>query len=312
METEKAVRAHYAPNQGHPQNLEQYRSAMTSRTKCSCLGDGWILRDGKVFRCPCSIDRRLAVRLPEKYRGARLADFNASIRQFIESWLVRPTSGLFIFGAVGTGKTHLAAAMFQALLQVQADVTFERAAQFFAALQESYRANTSTETIVEELERPRFLILDDIGSGALSDHERRFTLEVIERRVNRNRPAILTSNWNRQEIGEKMDARISSRLALFTELELSGVDLREVHGDKPVNIKNELRPAREELVEEPITETQRRELEEIGTSLKQRLGLLVPDKNGKMQTFDERIAELRRQAQIIRAKYRGNEQIASD
>jgi hypothetical protein len=267
------------------------------------VGDGWILRDGKLHRCPCSIDRRLAARLPEKYRGARLEDFNASIRKFIQPWLVRPTAGLFIFGAVGTGKTHLTAALFRALLGMQAEVTFERAAQFFAALQESYRANTSTEMIVEDLERPRFLILDDIGSGALSDHERRFTLEVIERRVNRNRPTILTSNLSRQEIGEKMDARISSRLALFTELELSGVDLREVHGDKPVDINNESRPAREKSAEQPITETQRHELEEISNSLKQQLGLLVPGKNGAMQTSDERITELHRQAQIIRAKY---------
>jgi DNA replication protein DnaC len=150
---------------------------------------------------------------------------------------VRPTAGFFIYGPVGTGKTYLAAAIFRALLEAQAEVNFVRAPQFFAALQESYRSNNSTEMIVEDLERPRFLILDDIGSGALSDHERRFTLELVDRRVNRNRPTILTSNWTRQEIGEKMDARISSRLALFTELELSGVDLREVHGDKPVDTK---------------------------------------------------------------------------
>jgi hypothetical protein len=99
---------------------------------------------------------------------------------------------------------------------------------------------------------------------------------------------------------------------LFTELKLSGVDLREVHGDQPVDVKDESCPAREESAEEPITKTQRRELEEISNSLKQRLGLLVPDKNGAMQTSDERIAELHLQAQITRAKYGGNEQTVSD
>ena len=167
---------------------------------------------------PCSIERKLVACVPEKYRIARLKDFNGAIRQFIRSWVQKPTAGLFIFGCVGTGKTHLAAAILRGLLEAQAGVDFRRCAQFFASLQESYRANTSSEEIVGDLENPQFLILDDVGSGALSDHERRFTLELIERRINQNRPTILTSNWSRQEIGEKMDARISSRLALFTEL----------------------------------------------------------------------------------------------
>jgi hypothetical protein len=276
---------------------------MSSRTKCGCSGDGWILRDGKVYKCDCSIERRLAACLPEKYRPARLKDFNNSIRSFVKSWLARPTAGLFIFGSVGTGKTYLTAAILRALLKAQADVTFQRAAQFFADLQESYRANTSSEAIVEGLERPLFLILDDVGSGALSDHERRFTLELIERRINRNRPTILTSNWSRQEIGEKMDARISSRLALFTELELSGADLREVHGDKPIESEKESRPVREDAAEEPMTEAERREFAEMSDSLKGRLGLLLHDKNGNTQTPEERVAELQRQKQIILERF---------
>jgi DNA replication protein DnaC len=198
------------------------------------MGDGWLLLDDKAHRCPCSIERKLVACVPEKYRIARLKDFNGAIRQFIRSWVQKPTAGLLIFGRVGTGKTHLAAAILRGLLEAQARVDFRRCAQFFADLQESYRANTSSEAIVGDLENSQFLILDDVGSGALSDHERRFTLELIERRINQNRPTILTSNWSRQEIGEKLDARISSRLALFTELELSGADLREVRGDRPL------------------------------------------------------------------------------
>lgn len=244
METEKTARARSDPSPGEQNQQQQFSAtAIPSRSECACSGDGWIVRDGKAFRCPCSIDRRLAAHFTAAYRAARLTNFRCSIRNFMYSWLSRPTAGLFIFGPVGTGKTFLAAALLRALLEAdwhgrqirQTDIAFCRAAQYIADLQESYRTNTSTDAIVENLVRPKFLIVDDIGSGALSDHERRFTLELIERRIHRNRPTILTSNWSREEIGDKMDARISSRLALFTELKLAGDDLRELHGDVPID-----------------------------------------------------------------------------
>ena len=60
----------------------------------------------------------------------------------------------------------------------------------------------------------------------MSDAERRFTLEILDRRANRLKPTVITSNWSLQEIGEKMDDRIISRLSGFTRLELSGNDRR--------------------------------------------------------------------------------------
>ena len=63
------------------------------------------------------------------------------------------------------------------------------------------------------VERMRFLVLDDLGAGSLSDCERRYTLELIDTRLNKLRPTIVTSNWNLQEIAERMDDRIASRLA---------------------------------------------------------------------------------------------------
>ena len=207
-----------------------------------------------------------------EYRTARLTNFASPIRDFMDSWLRRPTAGLFIFGPVGTGKTFLAAALLRWLLEAQKDVVFCRAAQFFADLQESYRVNTSTDAIVENLERPKFLIVDDVGSGALSDHERRFTLELIERRINRNRPTILTTNWSREEIGEKMDARISSRLALFTELKLAGDDLREIHGDMPIDAAyGEPLEKASEAEYSPVSEEERETALEFSKALKVQL-----------------------------------------
>ena len=76
------------------------------------------------------------------------------------------------------------------------------------------------------VERVRFLVFDDLGAGSLSDCERRYTLELLDTRQNKLRPTVVTSNWDLQEIAERMDDRVASRLAGFAALELSGKDKR--------------------------------------------------------------------------------------
>ena len=70
------------------------------------------------------------------------------------------------------------------------------------------------------------LVLDDLGAGSLSDHERRCTLELLERRLNAMRPTVVTTNWTIEQIGKLMDERIASRLSAFAVISFIGKDLR--------------------------------------------------------------------------------------
>jgi DNA replication protein DnaC len=172
------------------------------------------------------IERRIAADLPERFRKARLGDFPKETGRLASRWLAKPTDGLFIAGLVGAGKTHLAAAILRDRAERRIGVIFRRCADFFRDLRETYRANCSEETVLEPLDRVCFLILDDLGAGSLSDHERRFALELLDRRLNAIRPTIVTSNWNLEQIAERMDDRIASRLSSFTAIELAGEDRR--------------------------------------------------------------------------------------
>ena len=71
-----------------------------------------------------------------------------------------------------------------------------------------------------------FLLLDDLGSGSLSDHERRNTLEILDQRLNRRLPTVVTTNLELDAIARLMDDRIASRLAGFSYFQLSGPDRR--------------------------------------------------------------------------------------
>jgi DNA replication protein DnaC len=80
--------------------------------------------------------------------------------------------------------------------------------------------------VLTRLTDAEFLVLDDVGAGSLSDHERRSTLHLLDRRINHLRPTIITSNLTVDEIGRAMDERIASRLNSFTAVALTGRDRR--------------------------------------------------------------------------------------
>src|SRR5262249_58728642 len=90
----------------------------------------------------------------------------------------------------------------------------------------SYGWDTSEEAALRDYLQPGILILDDLGAGSLSDHERRYTLEVLDRRINHLRPTVVTSNLSLKQISEHMDERIGSRLWSFQLIPFEGPDKR--------------------------------------------------------------------------------------
>lgn len=204
-------------------------SPTSSSIECGkCLDAGTIARDGKRFDCECRIEKRIRYQLPVRYQQARLKDFSAGIVREVTAWLEKPTDGLFLAGGVGTGKTHLAAAIVRHEIERgKRQVYFRPASVLFQAIRDSYKDEGRTEaSILADYTDARLLVLDDLGAGNLSDHERRYTLEVLDRRLNNMRPTIVTSNWTLKDIAEKLDERVASRLSGFKVIAFKGEDKR--------------------------------------------------------------------------------------
>jgi DNA replication protein DnaC len=134
-------------------------------------------------------------------------------------------------GPTGTGKTHMAAAIVRQRLAAARPVLFKRASDFFFAVRKSFsQPNTSEEDVIREYAEHPMLILDDLGSGSLSDHERRCTLRLLDIRLDDLRPTVVTTNRTIEQIRERMDERIASRLSEFIVLAFVGIDRRGIRG----------------------------------------------------------------------------------
>ncbi len=185
-----------------------------------------------MHECECVSAKRIITRLPGKMRKARMTDIDDDLRGAVLDWLAKPNDGLLITGDAGRGKTYLAAAIVRMLILIRnhfkppREVYFIRCPEFYLLIRECFDLRISERHVYEQLTSPYWLALDDMGAGALSDFQRSATLELLDQRLNKNYPTIVTTNWSLGEITAKMDERIASRLGAFTALELAGKDRR--------------------------------------------------------------------------------------
>ncbi|MDI6816871.1 MAG: ATP-binding protein [Actinomycetota bacterium] len=123
--------------------------------------------------------------------------------------------GVFLIGAPGIGKTHLAASTLKVLKARGKNVAFYKVTDMLGYLRSCFRdASTITEEeAIEELGSIDVLFLDDFGVERTTDYAIDALYRVIDRRYRRELPIFATSNLSFAELKDKLDVRIPSRLA---------------------------------------------------------------------------------------------------
>jgi hypothetical protein len=199
----------------------------------NCNGEGWIVRDvegqgRKAFPCECQVASRIAHVIPRLFQNARLSDFRTgTIARVGEFFADTSSPGLLISGPTGVGKTYLAAAITRALIEAQQPVIFREVSRIYSELRECMkRDESSEENVFASYVSVRWLVLDDFGSGALTDFERRYALDLLNQRAFARLRTIVTTNLELVTIGEMLDERIASRLSGFDQIGTCGKDRR--------------------------------------------------------------------------------------
>lgn len=189
-------------------------------------------------------DQRLAASsIPARFSQAQIATLGESRTQDVAWRFVRSRTnesagdgwGLYIVGGVGVGKTHLAAAIANALAET-VSVKFASMGSLLREVRNSYDTDSATEQeIIEGLVKPDVLIIDDLGKESVTDWALQMLFAIVNARYESVKPLIVTTQYTSTELIEhlsrggdlKTAEAIVSRLHACTyRLLLEGKDRR--------------------------------------------------------------------------------------
>ena len=166
--------------------------------------------------------------IPVKYKDVRFETSDPDpqnarsvkiLKRYSEKFpeLYKKNQGLIIHGAIGTGKTHIAACATHGIINQGYSAFFVSLAEllqkrtYFDKKQEVYEE----EEFMHRIRSVALLVIDDFGTERATDYALEFVYNVINARCNANKPIIVTTNLSREEMLECQNrqlARIYNRL----------------------------------------------------------------------------------------------------
>jgi DNA replication protein DnaC len=142
----------------------------------------------------------------------------------------RPRGWLVFLGGYGAGKSHLAAAIANYRAGLGDPPLFVMVPDLLDHLRATFNPNSAVrfDHRFDEVRTTPLLVLDDLGSQAMSPWVREKVYQIINYRYNRELPTVITS----AEALEQMDARIQSRLLDERLVSVHGITVPPYHARK--------------------------------------------------------------------------------
>jgi DNA replication protein DnaC len=187
---------------------------------------------GKVVPCRCAADESTAARAD---RLARYSSIGALSRLTFANLIVRgrsagareqeqykrcvddarafadtPDGWLLLSGASGCGKTHIAAAIVNRLLERGEPALFVVVPDLLDHLRSAYQpgAEIGYDELFERVRNAPVLVLDDLGTQAPTPWAQEKLFQLINHRFNTRLPTVVTTNL----LPERIDERLRTRL----------------------------------------------------------------------------------------------------
>ena len=115
-------------------------------------------------------------------------------------------------GSPGTGKTYMCAAIAGEAIRTFNTVRCWKEQQLFAHLRDSIERYGDYSQALKYALDDEFCIIDDVGSTPVNDWRKEVIFNCIDTRHSMGYPTIITSNYTREELCQKYEARTASRL----------------------------------------------------------------------------------------------------
>lgn len=137
-------------------------------------------------------------------------------RQFAQQVAQGTYAGnLMLYGAIGTGKTHLCSAIANHVLAAGGTVMYMKASRLFAKLRsQMYGDNDGQreEDPMETLLQADLLILDDLGTEKRTEFVEEQLFTLIDERIIRRKPWVISTNFSVDKLLNHYDERLTDRI----------------------------------------------------------------------------------------------------
>lgn len=153
-----------------------------------------------------------------------------SCRRYATGFTLNKPANLILFGQTGLGKTHLSLAIANVAVNRGYSVLYGTAQNILSDLQNENFGRTDNLNYTErEVLQTELLVLDDLGTEFSGAYSIACLYNIINTRLLSKRPTIISTNLTHDELSDKYDQRITSRISgEYSQLILEGNDIRYI------------------------------------------------------------------------------------
>lgn len=176
---------------------------------------------------PQAVQRlRVEAGISPRYAGKTLDNFVAEghegrekarhdVQRLVEAVRARPESApnLIFAGRPGTGKSHLACAVVEALTPGRA-VRRRKWLEIAREIRDTWRrgSSVSERAVVEQYAALDLLLIDEVGGSAGTELERAQMFDVLDARYENKLPTVLITNLSMEALKREVGERVIDRL----------------------------------------------------------------------------------------------------
>ena len=151
------------------------------------------------------------------------------LKDYANNFDAKKSSSILMMGGTGLGKTHLSSAVAYEVIEKGNDVFYTGAIDLFSQfeIQRFKSYNNEPNELIERYFECDLLIIDDLGTEMINQFSVSTLYNLLNDRLSRKKPTIVSTNLSQDEIMKKYTDRITSRM--FGEYKIvffAGTDIR--------------------------------------------------------------------------------------
>ena len=185
---------------------------------CSCFREALIKENIKSSGMGVLIEKQsfekfvIDSTLPEEER-ARLERIVKTAKDYADNFSTGNKNLVFL-GTTGTGKTHISTSIAKRVIEQGYEVLYDTAQNIFSAFEEDkFRSGYGPYTPKgEKYLECDLLIIDDLGTEFVTQFSTSCLYNLINTRINKGLPFIISSNLTNKQLLDTDDSRIVSRI----------------------------------------------------------------------------------------------------